>query len=126
MVLLKINNVDFTDNVIHQKGYSVLSQDIYTRWTDGNHIEHREVSRQRVSGSFNMVFRSEAEFNTFIEAIAAVKTSGYCPIQVWVNTTKTLTSIQAFVDIKPVHRWTEPAFGQTPELATVSVKIQER
>lgn len=126
MVLFKVNNVDFTEYVI-QKSYSVQEADVYTSWTDGNWITHRVISRQQISGSFNMTFTTEAEYDAFKVAVDAAKTpSGYCPIQIFVNTTKTLETINAFVDFTAKNRWTMEAFGGDPEIAAVTVKITER
>ena len=127
MVLFKVNNVDFTARVNHQKSYAVQSNDVYTTWTDGNYVDHRVVARQRISGSFTMTFTSDAQFDAFTAALAAVKhVDGYYPVQVWDNKSKTLVSINAFIDYTPQHRWTEASFGQTPELTAVSVKISQR
>ena len=123
--LLKVNSVDFTSYVV-QKSYSVQKQDEYAKWTDGNWIEHREVTRQRISGSFSMTFTTETEFDTFKSALNAVKTNGYYPIQVYVNTTKTLESINAFLEFSVIHKWTTAAFGQTPEIAAVDIKVTQR
>lgn len=126
MVLLKINNVDFTDRVL-QKSYDVQKQDEYESWTDGNWITHREITRTRVSGSMNLTFLSEAQYTAFNAAIAAVKTTGgYCPVQLWINNTKELETINAFLTISTKHRWTMPAFGGTPEVAAVTLKVTQR
>lgn len=126
MVLLKINNVDFTARV-NEKSYTVQKQDVYSSWTDGNWTDHRVIARTRVSGQFTMTFPTEASYTAFLAAVNAVKTTGgYCPVTVWVNNEKALATVNAFLDIQTKHRWTTEAFGQTPELASVTVKLQER
>ena len=126
MVLLKINNVDFTDRV-NQRSYNVQKQDEYETWTDGNWITHHETVRTRVSGSIDLTFLTEAQYTAFNAAIAAVKTAGgYCPVQLWINNTKELATINAFLTIQTKHRWTMPAFGGTPEVAAATVKVIQR
>ena len=125
-VLLQINSVDFTDNVI-QKSYRVQQQDEYEEWTDGNWITHREIVRTRINGTIALTFTSETDYAGLTGAIAAVKTSGgYCPITLWVNNTKSLETINAFLIVETEHRWTTPAFGMTPEIAAVTLKIKQR
>ena len=123
--LLKVNNVDFTSYVV-QKSYAVQKNDEFSKWTDGNWNVHREVTRQRITGSFTMTFTTEAEFDAFKSALDTVKTNGYYPIQLYVNTTKTLESINAFVDYTIQHVWTNAAYGQKPEVAAVSVSVTQR
>lgn len=126
MALFLVNSVDFSGYII-QKSYSVQKQDVYQTWTDGNWKTHRVIARQRVSGSFKMTFLTEAAYNDFKSAVAAVKTAnGYCPLQVWCNNTKTLETVNAFLDFTTTNRWTTAAFGGDPVVAAVSVAIEER
>ena len=126
MILFKINNVDFTARV-NQRSYSVQKQPVYTTWTDGDWINHREIARTQISGSFNMTFVTEQQYEDFLAAIAAVQTTGgYCPVQLWDNTSKALATIDAFIDISTKHVWTTEAFGSLPVVAGVTVKVTQR
>lgn len=124
MVLLTINSVDFTQYV-NVKTYTMQRLDSYTSWTDGNWVTHRVIARQKVSGSFTMTFTTEAAYNAFKAAVNAVKTEGYCPVSVYVTNEKTTRMINAFLDYTTRLVWTNEAFGQTPDVAAVSVKIEE-
>lgn len=129
MALLTINNVDFTSK-INQRKYNVQKQPVYTTWTDGNHVTHRSITRNRVSGSFTMSFLSAVEFDAFNAAVNAVKTvGGYLPVTVYVNNTKESLTINAFLDYDAMLVWTQiydVQTGSTPELASVTVKLSER
>lgn len=126
MTLFIVNGNDYSDR-ISQKSYSCQKRDIFTEWTDGNWITHREITRTRIEGSFSITFLAEDDYEDFKSDLDAVKTSGgYLPITVWVNTDKATASINAFVELSTVHRWTTEAFGGTPEIASVKVKFKER
>lgn len=126
MSLFTVNSTDYSDNVL-QKSYSVQRQDLYTEWVDGNWITHRVIARQQITGSFNMTFTSAAAYEAFKADIDTVKTAdGYCPVTLWVNNIADSVTINAFVELTTKNRWTEDAFGGTPELAAVTVKITER
>lgn len=124
--LLIVNSHDYSGKV-NQQSYSCQRKDVYTEWTDGNKIVHRVVARSRIEGSFTMTFLSQTDYAAFKADLNAVKTSGgYFPITVWVNTDKATASINAFVELSTIHRWTTEAFGGNPEVAAVTVKIVER
>lgn len=129
MSLFLVNSIDFTSK-INQRSYNVQKQPVYSSWVDGNLNTHRNITRQRVSGSFTMSFLSSADFDAFNNAVAAVITNGgYCPVSVYANNTKELVSINAFVDYDANLVWTQiydQQTGSTPELASVKVKITER
>lgn len=121
-----IGGEDFSE-FINQKTYNIQRKDVFGSWEDGNWITHRNVVRTQVSGSFTMTFSREEDHDAFIDAVAAAKTAGgYCEIDVFVDTDKTFDTINAFLEIEAKHRWTMEAFGQTPELAVVTVKITEK
>ena len=126
-VLLKINNTDFTDRLV-QRSYSVQKVDEYARWIDGNWKQRRDIARTRVSGSFNLTFLSQDQFSAFLAAVAAVKTNGgYCEdIQLWVNNTKSLETLDAFLDFSAKTVWTGDGFGTSPEVTGITVKVTER
>ena len=125
-IFLEINETDFSSNVI-QRSYNIQKAEEYATWVDGNWITHREISRTRVSGSFNMTFLSENAYESFLSAVEAVKTSGgYCPIKLWVNTSKQLETINAFLTITTKTVWTTEAFGSEPAVSGVTVKVSQR
>ena len=127
MILLKINDVDFTARV-NQRTYSVQRVDEYARWVDGNWKQRRDIARTRAAGKFNMTFLTDAQYQAFLAAIAAVKQNGgYCTgVQVWVDNTKQLETIDAFLDFSAKTLWTTEAFGGNPVVSGVTVTVTER
>lgn len=83
-MLVKIGNVDFSRNVLTGT-YEVNAYDVYQKWTDANQVEHRDVVRQRVSGSFDLKFLTEEDYASFIETVKANKASdGTLPVSLYV------------------------------------------
>ena len=104
MAMLVINGHDYSNRVI-AGSHNVVKEDVGTSWTDGNFKNHMEVSRQRVTGSWDMYFKSMAEYDTFLADIYAVKVSGYIPMTVKVNnlpSDESEVEINALMEIAPV------------------------
>lgn len=126
MTLFIVNSKDYSSKV-NQRSYNCQRRDVYSEWTDGNWITHRVISRSRIDGSFTMTFLSETDYAGFLSDIAAVKTAGgYCPVTVWVNSDKATASINAFIEIVTIHRWTTAAYGGDPAVAAVTIRVIER
>lgn len=99
MQLLKIDNVDFTNNIVVPT-YSINKNNMYITWTDANHIDHQYLTRTKVSGSFTAFFDSVSTLNLFLETIEKNRTKeGYIPnCLVYCNNTETVELIDIFVD----------------------------
>ena len=126
-VILKINNVDFTPNVV-QKSYKVQKNDEYSRWVDGNWHQRRDIARTRISGQFNLTFLGHSNYQAFLTAVNAVKANGgYCEnVQIWVSSSHELVTTDAFLDLSTKTVWTTEEYGTSPELLSVTVKVTER
>lgn len=70
MATIIINGIDFGSHVIAGT-YSVQNDDIYASWTDGNGRNHRQLKRKKMQGSFDMIFRTMDEYESFMAAIKA-------------------------------------------------------
>ena len=125
-IFLEINSTDFSSYVV-RRSYNVQKAEEFATWVDGNWVTRHENVRTRVSGSFKMTFLSESEYETFLNAIDTVKTSGgYCPIKLWVNTSKQLETINAFITLSTKNVWTSDVFGNEPAVSGVTVKVTQR
>lgn len=126
MQLFTINSVDYT-SAVDQRTYSVQQEDVYTAWQDGNWKEHRVIARTKIAGSFNMTFLSKTAYDAFLADFAAARNAaGYYTTTLWVNSIAAAATVNAFLEIKTISRWTMEAFGGTPEVFSVSVKVTER
>lgn len=73
--LLIINGTDLTSNIVVPT-YKVESKSIYEEWTDANRVEHHDVIRSRVMGTFTLHFETESDYENFLNLINNNKTSG--------------------------------------------------
>jgi hypothetical protein len=103
--LFKINTTDLTkweDTTKHK----VNRADVYTTWTDGNWIDHREIVRTKITGTVVLSFSRETDFSNFISLMSTARNAdGYYPITVWCSNTNTTETINAFLDISGDTVW---------------------
>ena len=124
--ILKINSVDFS-GYVNKKSYEVQQNTEYVEWVDGNHKTHRSVTRQKVSGKFTLTFLSITDYTTFrTNVAAATNAEGYVAVTLYVNNTQASATINAFLDITAKTVWTTDAYDRSPEVALVTVKLEER
>lgn len=66
MVMFKIGANDYSNRVI-AGSYKINSEDVVKIWTDIEGVEHSEPIRERVVGSFEMIFKTMEEYEEFYE-----------------------------------------------------------
>lgn len=104
-ILFKINNTDLT-RWEDRRDHKVNREEIFETWTDGNWIEHRVVTRTRVSGSLKLNFAREADYSAFLALLVSERTAdGYYPITVWCDNTGGTVEINAFLTCTGVVNW---------------------
>jgi len=102
--LFKIGNSDFTNNIIPGT-YSINLEDVGYSWQDGLMVTHKAVIRQRLTGSFDMFFKTAEEFHSFVTACKNNKQSNNTVrVNLVANndTTNALLSRHVFIDYKAV------------------------
>lgn len=103
--LFKISTTDLTkweDTEQHK----VNRDDVFTTWTDGNWVEHREIVRTRISGTVVLGFKRETEFTAFMTLLTTARdVNGYYPVTVWCSNTNTSETIDAFLDLEGDTYW---------------------
>ena len=103
--LFTINTTDLTSYEDMEK-HSVNRTDVFDTWTDGNWIEHRNLSRTRISGTVVLKFKSPTEYSTFLGLLTSERTSdGYYPVTVYCSNTGTSETINAFLDVVSETKW---------------------
>lgn len=103
--LFKISTTDLT-KWEYTEQHEVNRDDVYTTWTDGNWIEHREIVRTRITGTVVLGFKRETEFTAFMTLLTTARdVNGYYPITVWCSNTNTSETINAFLDIEGDTVW---------------------
>jgi len=124
-IIFKLNDVDYSDYVV-ASNYNVNLKDIFQEWTDGGYVKHRDVVAQKLTGSFQMYFRTRTELQTFLTALANCKTSDNTyPVKLKANN-KTVASLQmsknVFLDFEPVRKRDQ---GGTDRFDVIEVTVEE-
>ena len=84
MVSLKINGIDFT-KYITEKSYSVDSNEITEEWEDADIYFHTGTYRNRIEGSFELMFINDTDYNNFINNMAIATSDGLTTLNVYVG-----------------------------------------
>lgn len=101
--MFKLANIDYSDHVI-AGAYKVVQNEVAVNWTDANHIDHHDVVRTRVEGSFDVYFKDMTEYDAFLSIYEANKVDGHVPVTVTVNNVPSDTaekSVNAFLKFEP-------------------------
>jgi len=101
MTILNINGTDFSGNV-EVGSYKVNTNDVFSSWTDANGANHRQITRQQISGSFKMGFRSMEDYSEFInKAFTTRDSEGWVPCYLYVNNLNTSKSCKMYISFTP-------------------------
>ena len=116
-----VGSVDYSSHVIAGT-YNVNNKPQYREWENANYQTRRIKLRDQVVGSFDMFFRTKAEYEDFRDDIAtATGTDGAVSISVTVNNTSTQANIYAFIDYDLV-RNIDGAWNDYFERFTVTIE----
>lgn len=120
--MFKLGNIDFSNRVIAGT-YAVQNTDVYNSWTDCNYVEHRDKVRERMEGSFDVLFLTIEEFNDFMSALKSNKRTGvyYSNVTLKDNYSNTDNVIDAYITMTPI-RDRKPDWTDYMQPFTVTVK----
>lgn len=119
----KIGQNDLTPYMDYQK-YSMNDVPVYQTWTDGNMIEHRNSIRTRIEGSFQLIYTSTADFNSFLTLMSsAIQSNGYYSVSAYVQNTNSTESFEAFIEYDSESRFD---FTNSREYHLVKMKVRQR
>jgi hypothetical protein len=119
----KIGLNDLTPYMDYQK-YSMNNVPVYQTWTDGNMIEHRNSIRTRIEGSFQLIYTSTADFNSFLTLMSsAIQSNGYYSVSAYVQNTNSTESFEAFIEYDSESRFD---FTNSREYHLVKMKVRQR
>ena len=122
--LFKINTTDLTGNVV-QNTWQVNNLPVYKEYKDANEETHRRFLRNKISGTFQMVFKDVTDYATFQGLLATNRsaTNFTVPCTVYDNISGTLLTANMFVDLKPTLMQT---VGLKEYMKPFDVTIEER
>ena len=95
-----VGSVDYSDHVIAGT-YDINNKPQYRTWEDGNCKTRRTKLRDQIVGSFNMFFRTESDYEDFLDDIEAAKDvtkDGAVSISISVNNTLEQADTYAYID----------------------------
>lgn len=122
--LFKIGTTDLTGHVV-QNTWKVNKLPVYKTYKDANEETHKRFLRDKVSGSFQLVFKDLAEyaaFNTLINSKRSAS-SFTVPCTVYDNISGTQISINAFLDYDLT---VKQSAGLDEYIEPFDVKIEEQ
>lgn len=95
-MLAKIGTTDITRHILSGT-YAVNEENIFHEWIDANKVTHRDIIRQKVSGSFELKFNTEEEYAAFCELIKTNSTTAHLlPMTLYIANTDTEKEINVF------------------------------
>lgn len=100
--LLKIGTTDVSSYIVADT-YSVYNQPVYKVYEDANGVTHKRFIRNKISGSFDMFFRSLTDYTNFVTLIGTNTSATDFSVTCTVYDTKRSAAytIYAFIDFKP-------------------------
>ena len=100
--LLKIGTTDVSSYIVADT-YSVYNQPVYKVYEDANGVTHKRFIRDKISGSFDMFFRSLTDYTNFVTLIGSNTSATDFSVACTVYDTKRSAAytIYAFIDFKP-------------------------
>lgn len=83
--LVNIANTDITKYIIKDT-YEMNSEPVFESWTDGNFHEHRIYVRDRVKGSFDVIFFDDdnGAYQDFLDLLASATTNRLLTVGLYV------------------------------------------
>lgn len=120
-IFLQIGSTDVSADVDIQTG-ALNSYEEYELWTDGNHIEHREWVRNRISGQLKVGFATAAKLAAFVSLLSSARTSGrYFSVTAYVINLDATPTFNAFLDPVGEAKW-DTVNGRQWIVLTLSVR----
>lgn len=122
--LLKVNTTDVTEHIV-QNTYSVNKLPVYKTYEDANGATHRRHIRDKMSGSFQMMFSDITDYTTF-KGLIDTNTSATnfsVPVTAYDNMSGNTYTINAFIDYKNT---VMQSASLKEYMKVIDVKIEER
>ena len=126
MQLFVVGGKDFT-NHITVPSYKINKEPVYETWTDANYVDHQEVTRTRISGSFKLLYDDVSELDEFFDTIDAAKAASddgnTVTATLYLNNKHTTETAAVRVNYTPANE--KPNFG-VEKVSGFEVTIKER
>ena len=102
-ILATLNGTDITKYIIKDT-YDVNTEPVFESWQDGNFKEHRVYIRDRVKGSFDVIFFDDdnGAYQDFLDLLASVTVNRVTTIGLYVLNTSQTGLFEVYYTIKAV------------------------
>ena len=94
-MLASINGTDIT-GYIQETSYQVNQAPIYEEWTDGNYKTHREETRQKITGNFDLIFVRATDLDNFLKLVDENSTGSLLTITLWIQNKNRAVETQVY------------------------------
>lgn len=103
--LFKIGATDLTRFEDTEK-HVVNRDDVFEEWVDGNHIQHRTLTRTQITGTVALKFVRDTDYSSFLTLLSTARDlEGFYPVTVYCSNTGSAETIDAFLDIAGETKW---------------------
>ena len=120
-----VNGHDIT-NYIVEGTYKMDSEDSYVSWQDGNFLEHRIITGQKIKGKFQVICSNRSNSITledFLNYWNQAVNNGVVTIGVYVLDTNMFEAIEAYYEIENVKH---DRAGDGSFIDVLEITIQQR
>lgn len=123
-LLFKIGTTDLTGHVV-QNTWKINNLPVYKTYKDANEQTHKRFLRNKISGTFKLVFTDISDFASFQNLIEEHRsvTSFTIPCTVYDNMSGEVSTINAFLDYQPQIMQTDGLFEYVEPF---DVKLEEK
>ena len=122
--LFKVGTTDYTKNIV-QNTWKVNKLPVYKTYKDANEETHKRFLRNKIQGSFKMVFKDIADYQAFKTVLennrSATNFTVLCTV--YDNQTGTQETINAFLDFTLTAK---QSAGLSEYFEPFEVKIEEK
>ena len=100
-ILATVGDTDITKYIIKDT-YSMNAEPVYESWTDGNFHEHRIRIRERVKGSFDVIFFDDdnGAYQNFLALLEENTTNTLLTCGFYVENTSSFEAFEMYYQIK--------------------------
>lgn len=100
-IVFKIGNTDYSKHVIVGT-YNVNNNSICKEYTDAGLVSHKVKIRDKVSGKFDMYFKTIEEYDAFVSDVKAQTISNQTvPMYLLVNNTNEYVTQRMYIKFEP-------------------------
>lgn len=123
MELLRVLGTNLT-KYINESSYQVNPEKVYEEWMDANCKKHKSIFRTRAKGKFDLVFVTEADYNSFMGKIHQATNDNVLTAQFYVGgDVNAIQELNVYYDFKTSkHR----EISKTHIFNKVTMEIEEQ